>query len=494
VTPHAPKIAALRAEAAGLLSGEGRKRLMQHVARCEVCAEHLRGARRFHSVLTGGARRSLPPIEGSLVAQRAFARERLARRRATATWVGLSIAAAAAFTIAVLVQRPPGTELSAPESSVEAPAPGASRLPTAGAPLVVTVTALSGEVRMNDSKGGERRVEMDSELAEGVGLRTGPFGRVDLALGRVSGVRVGAETRVTLARMRDELVTLELEAGELANAVAPRAEAQTYEIEAGGFTVRVRGTRFAVRLQVPDAIEVQVDEGSVEVLGPDGKSQGLLKAPASWRSATAAERSPASAPVAIPVPLVSDSAVLVLPKLDSVVYWEIGGRLESAAGELQMRVPRGDAELTAQLAGGGRHTIPISIDAVGRRVNPEDLKIRRDTSDALSDGAAPPPMASNASEVIRLGRPALQRCYERSLKNETGGALSMRLSIALDSRGKVRSVQAHPVPKAGAAEAPALPVALDRCIRSTVSSWRFPPTGDEGAVIDAPLRFQLRAP
>jgi ferric-dicitrate binding protein FerR (iron transport regulator) len=488
VTPHAPKIAALRAEAAGLLSGDGRKRLLQHVASCAVCAEHLRGARRFHALVSAGAAPSIPPIEGNMAAQRAFARERLARRRATATWVGLSIAAAAAFTIALLVQRPPWAEESEQQSAVPVLVPQATRVPPAGEPLAIAITALSGDVRVQDAKGGERRVAMETPLAEGVALRTGPSARIDLALGRVAGVRLGAETRIELARVRDELVTLRLEAGELSNAVAPRTEAQTYEIEAAGFTVRVRGTLFAVRA-LADGVEVQCDEGSVEVLGADGVSRGVLRAPAAWRSTGAASQRQ----VALPNPLVADGAVLVLPKLDSVLGWELGGRVEAAAGELQMRVPRGEAQLTAQLTGGGRHTIPIVIDAVGRRVNPEELKLARDTEEA-SEGALLPPMAGDASEVIRLGRPALQRCYERSLKNETGGALSMRLSIAIDPRGKVRSVQAKPVAKAGVAEAPSLPRALDGCIRSAVLGWRFPPPGAQGALLEAPLRFQLRTP
>jgi hypothetical protein len=89
--------------------------------------------------------------------------------------------------------------------------------------------------------------------------------------------------------------------------------------------------------------------------------------------------------------------------------------------------------------------------------------------------------------VILAGRPALQRCYERSLKNESSGSHALRLSISIDPRGRVRRVE--PASQKPGVE---LPAELAQCIRTAVQSWHFPAPGGEGITLEAPLRLQLR--
>jgi hypothetical protein len=192
-------------------------------------------------------------------------------------------------------------------------------------------------------------------------------------------------------------------------------------------------------------------------------------------------------------PHVSASAWVSLPSPASVpglTGWELGGQAHSAA-DLQMRVPAGQLELTALLSRDRREIVRVTVDPLGTRVAPGDLAFARPREPAeslLPGGEAPGSVVGDASAVIRAGTPALQRCYERSLKNESNGSLSLRLAVVLDARGRVREVESS-VAEGSTAK---LPRALAQCIRTTVSGFRFAPPGDDGARIEAPLRFQLR--
>jgi hypothetical protein len=479
---HAPKVAALRAEAAGLLSGEGRARLLRHVESCEVCAEHLRGARRFHALVSRAT--GVPSFDSDTSARRAVMRNRLAQRRTRIQWGGVVVAAG--VLLAVMLATRHNDELNARKApAVGAPAREAAPVVESKL-LAISITALRGDVRMIEPAHRERPLAMEDSVGEHSALRTGASASVDLALGDEASVHLAADSEVALDAVRSDRVALRLTRGELSSSVAKRSPQQSYEVIAAGHRVAVRGTLFAVRASAEHGVSVQCDEGSVEVLGPDGKTT-LLTAPASWNERTGAASGPTPKLEAPKPYAVKGGAVLTLPSLPGIASWEIGGQAQPASDLLKMRVPPGALDLVALLGDGRREVVQIQVDGVGAQVAPADLPFLKAPEAPI---ATPTPGAESdidASSVILTGRPALQRCYERSLKNESSGSQALRLSISIDPRGRVRKVEPASQ-KAGET----LPPELAQCIRTAVLAWRFPAPGGDGLQLEAPLRFQLR--
>jgi hypothetical protein len=122
----------------------------------------------------------------------------------------------------------------------------------------------------------------------------------------------------------------------------------------------------------------------------------------------------------------------------------------------------------------------LQLDPLGTRFDPAALQLE------LRPTPVPPTPADagTASEVIHRGSAQLQRCYERSLKNEAEGGLTLELEIGLDAQGHVRVVRPH-------AEGE-LPAGFERCLQRAVKSWAFPAPGLGGATIKVPLKFRLR--
>lgn len=488
--PHTPKVAALRAEAAGLLSGAGRARLLKHVETCEVCAEHLRGARRFHALVSRATGQPVVDEAGSV--QRALVRNRLAQRRSRMQWGGVAAAAGVALAV-FLASRAgrEGAELAAPEAPAASPAPASAPEPAPSEPLVIAVTALRGTVHLVEPARPDRIVSIDDTLGEHSALRVADGAAIDLELGAVARVHLAERSELALEAARSARVALRLIRGEVSSAVVKRAAHESYEILAAGHRIAVRGTVFAVRAGGPSGVAVRCDEGSVEVIGPDGKST-LLTAPATWNERVIG---PAGAEPEPPLELerpyaAQGGAVLTLPVLAGVEAWEVQGQAVPATAGLRMRVPPGRLDLVAVLAGGKRQPVALDIDALGAEVTPADLPFLKTPAPSRPAGpepAAPGAQGPDPAEVIQAGRPALQRCYERSLKNESSGSHALRLSISIDPRGRVRKVE----PSAQQAGTP-LPAELDQCIRAAVSTWRFAAPGGDGVTLEAPLRFSLR--
>lgn len=482
---HAPKIAALRAEAAGLLSGEGRARLLRHVATCEVCAEHLQGARRFHALVSRAT--GVPSYDGDRSVQRAVMRNRLAQRRARIQWGGVLVAAGVLLAVLLATRhneglaartRPPSV---APQKPAVVPAPESTV-------LAVAVTALRGEVFVIEPAQPERVLAMEDRVTEHSVLRAGARAAADLALGGEAAVHLAADSELALDAVRSDHIALRLMRGELSNTVHKRTAQQSYEVIASGHRVLVRGTLFAVRAGGDSGVAVQCDEGAVEVIAPDGTST-LLKAPASWHErvgGNAAATAPAKLEITTPYAM-TGGAVLTLPVAPGITGWEVGGVAQPAGDQLRMRVPPGALDLVALLGGGRREVVHVQVDGIGAQVDPKDLAFLK----APEPPAAVPALAEatdiDASKVILEGRPALQRCYERSLKTESSGSQALRLSISIDPRGRVRKVE-----PASQKPGETLPPELAACIRLAVMGWHFPAPGGDGLQLEAPLRFQLR--
>ncbi len=80
----------------------------------------------------------------------------------------------------------------------------------------------------------------------------------------------------------------------------------------------------------------------------------------------------------------------------------------------------------------------------------------------------PRPTSAAFSQVIKHGRPDLQRCYQRALRQDPNlGTAKVTVSINVGTTGKVTNVSV----------APPLPTgALESCLKSAVSRWEFPPS------------------
>ena len=465
------------------MSGDGRARLLKHVEACEVCAEHLRGARRFQAIVSRAT--GEPAVDESGAVQRVMVRNRLAQRRSRVQWGGIAVAAGVLLAVVLALQHN-AEQRAALTKAPQAPAEKKPAVePAPSELLAVTVTALRGQVQLIEPASPERLLSIDEAIHEHSVLQPAEHASVDLALGEVSSVHVGANSEVALDAIRSDRVALRLMRGEISNAVAKRAAGQSYEVLAAGHRVAVHGTLFAVRTGGPTGLAVRCDEGVVEIVAPDGKSV-LLKAPASWNERIGAADAPVPPPLEITKPYaVQAGAVLSLPVLSGIEGWELGGQVYASDSGLKMRVPPGALELTALLGGGRREAVRVEVDAVGGQVTPKDLQFLKGPDEPTAPPA--PETDIDASKVILEGKPALQRCYERSLKNESSGSQALRLSISIDPRGKVRKVE-----PAAQGEGAALPPELAQCIRTTVLGWHFPAPGGDGLTLEAPLRFQLR--
>ena len=89
----------------------------------------------------------------------------------------------------------------------------------------------------------------------------------------------------------------------------------------------------------------------------------------------------------------------------------------------------------------------------------------------------PRPTGAAFSRVIKHGRPDLQRCYQRALRQDpTLGTAKVTVSIDVGTTGRVTNVSV----------APPLPTgALESCLKDTVSRWAFPPS---------PVEYETQVP
>ncbi|MCP4676603.1 MAG: tetratricopeptide repeat protein [Deltaproteobacteria bacterium] len=96
-------------------------------------------------------------------------------------------------------------------------------------------------------------------------------GRILARIGEDS-LGLEAHGRVRMIEIGSLTTRLVLERGMLACAVSSREKSGEFEIAAGRYTVRVLGTVFAVTWREEKGLQVDVSEGTVEVIGPGGGS------------------------------------------------------------------------------------------------------------------------------------------------------------------------------------------------------------------------------
>jgi ferric-dicitrate binding protein FerR (iron transport regulator) len=479
---HEPKLKALAAYHAGALGQRARVQVERHLKACGMCRTALLGLGRYEVLLESAREVSSPRLDwrrvDAALAREAAARSRETRRRGVVWPLAFAAAIAAALWLGLRPGLEHGTEQArpAPRQSPH----GEPKVPETRA-LAVRPTAWVGEVRAYDDRGEPFALTLDAVLREGFRLETGAGAELHLALEQAAAVRLAADTALSLGRAREGDVEVALQHGRLISAVRPLPDGARYAVAAAGYSIEVRGTLFSVDAS-PEELAVQVDEGAVAVLR-DGVLLAEVRAPGRW-SSDDTPRAEHGEPLRRPRS--PDAGFerwpeLVVPAWPRVVDWEVDGTRVGASGELRMRVPPGAVDVTAWLEDGQSVQTRITLDPVGARFDPAGLDWPAAPKTPTARGVLAP---DQAAVVIRAAQPELQRCYERSLRQEPGGALKARMRLRIDAQGRVRSVQLE-------AEQ-SVPALLRECVQAEARRWQFPPPGGSGITFEAPMAFRTR--
>jgi len=482
MSSHRPKTAALLAYDEKLLSEQGRGRVERHLETCRVCAEELASIRLYERISGEIRVADIPTPDWSrmeLPLRRAAKKQsRRPDGPRTAVWVAAALAAAAAALI-LLMPSGDGEVADArsisPTPELEAMAPVTER-----EPIVGQVMALRGSA--HTSRGGDREAaQVGTEILETMRVTAEGASEAHLRFYEGTGVIMGARTEIELMRLRRGQVSLSLESGEVTSRVAKLEEGDAYDVVAGPWRVTVRGTHFRVRRDAED-VEVEVEEGVVDVLDEDGALIRTIRAPGQWHSSgrTLSRR-------ALPLPRALDLRasqwpILTLHDLDPTVpEWVVDGTAFGPAGRMEMRVPTGSHRVEGRPLEGGPvfHTVDVPLGGAvveGASLAPQAPPVRQ--------GHLAPQMIA---ATVRAGMRRLQQCHERTARRGEAPSGRFALRITIGRTGNVQ--RARLLARGGSA-----PEGFEACILDEARSWSFPaPTG--GIVtFEQPLRFATRNP
>ncbi|HEX2678046.1 MAG TPA: AgmX/PglI C-terminal domain-containing protein [Polyangiales bacterium] len=402
-------------------------------------------------------------------------------RRARVLWPALAAAAVVLLGLAFALRAPSGQPREDRHASATTTRANPVQPVIDDPALQAVITALRGHGTVLAPNGSTRPLGIDSVLTEGETLLLADGSEAHVRVAQATGFAAEAGTRVTFARLRAHTLQLELASGAVTSQVRPLNPSERYEVRALGYTVAVRGTHFRVALRgSASQLTAAVSEGHVVVTNAAGEVVSDLRAPASFEVGRG--RSDSAAVPLVPRVGLPDRAKwpsLVLPAWNDALAFTIDGTRLPAGAELAMRVPAGDVTLRAELAGGRQRELVLQVPEGGLHVESSVLqRLTRTDSDRPSADLDPADIRS----VITSGLPALQRCYELSLKQrpDIGGRFTLRISV--DPSGQARRVTPQ-------GDEGAVPEALLQCIRSAALRWHFPAPGGSGATFDAPIRL-----
>ncbi len=494
MSKHQPKLRALEALQQQRLSAPGEARLQRHLDGCPTCREAARG-QRITMHLIEQVRATDPELDFAKI-QAGLARSARERRRRLLGLSLLAPAAAAAVTLWFALDTDTADYSDAvPPSAAPTPVPAPSAGPAES--FAASVTALAGPATLYPSQRRAEPLRVDSALQEGDRLVLGDESVAHLRLDRASGCIAGPGTELTIARARRDETEVTLHRGRLTSEVEPRGATGHFRIQAGGYTVAVRGTHFEVT-KTGDKLDVMVAEGRVIVADDTGAQLADLRARDHFAIDAAfgmrlATRDPSHPSLELEHPrgLGIDLASWPLLTLQDVAALErfgvtslsLDGTRFPIPGELAMRVPRGDVTLIVERLTVAPQNIVLHVPAEGLSLAADALRrlLKLHKPDATP---APEIDFQPVLAVVRAGTASLQRCYERALKQrpELDGRLTIRLSI--DGNGRVTQAQPR-------SQTATLPADLVECMRNVAGQWSFPDAGAPLA-FDVPLRLQPR--
>lgn len=470
---HEPKWRALIAYDAEALSEAGEARLMSHVHTCDACTEALAQIRAFEHVAAEVRATPLEVnFEGMDLALRSEARRQSQRLRAVqepgsggARVAGAMLAVAAAVALAIVVTRDRG-EPHVEITEIPGTAVATNEAPAESPRLSGVVVAVAGEVHR-----GPSAVTLGDAVGEGDTLEVEGHGTLHVRLADGTGFALGDDTGLRIERGREDGVALRLIAGRVSNQVLTGT---AYDVNAGEYTVRVRGTHFDVRHD-EGSTSVDLEEGTVEIL-EDGVHLDTLHAPAHWsdREDGESERDPVRT-----VRVYGEGlATLTLPTMPDLIHWEVSGITLPAERGAALLAPTGPLTIEGFDAEGVRFTAHLELLPEGGALTETDLSSVRIHRGGVLD-------PEEIAAVVRPSHRSLQRCYERELRRndpELQGQYTLR--VAITPSGAVRSVRV--------VTSDDLPPPMRSCFEREALGWTFPAPRGGSLTFDLPLSLSAR--
>jgi|GEM_PF-1506328 len=488
-TTHSPKQMALEAYAAHRLSAPGSRRLERHMHACAACQRTLEAMQTYAELRAEAQHEVVPELSWERLeraldqraepdttpgpaapAQRAEKLRGNTGKLVALAWPVLALAATFVFGYLARSERtqPELTARSAPAVS----APIALEAESQG-----WITLVAGQVEL-EIDGARSPAQPGQVVHERARIFTGRDAEAHVALSDGSGLIVSAEAELSLGRLREHSVALELRAGEVFQRVHKLGAEERYEVSFGPYLARVRGTRFQVRHG--ESASVAVSEGRVEVF-EGARRVADLSAGQSWSSRPDVPAAPArDRQVHAAEPASASWPTLALPPVSNVASFRIDGAPVSATGGLSMRVPAGDVTLSYEDRRGHERTLALQVAPEGSQL--EEAQIRALIA-AQNDprGHLDP---EQIAPVVRAGLDALRRCYERGLKRDPGLIGKLVLSIRVAPDGHVARAEL------GEGGGPRLPLDVEGCLQGEARRWLFPkPTGGS-VMFEVPLNLK----
>lgn len=489
---HEPKLAALEALRSDRLSPAGRARIERHLERCETCRKALAAMELYDQALSDVRASAPPPIAWGKM-ERALEREARAviareRRWERTRWYAL-LAAAAAVAVIWAGPRMAGAPGAAPtvrplESTTSPVSPVASVVSVA-APIVATVTLVSGRVVERRAE-VERGLGVGDVLDEGAVIATDTRSEAHLALGAGgSGMIVHSASAAVLAQMREDEIAIELVGGRLSTVVVSAGFERDarFVVLAAEHRLEARAVRLEVALDPEDArfITLAVAEGEVAVHGPDGSVE-LVRAPGSWTNRPPSSSAFSEVAVARPHGLGEEAGNWPVLRIEhpDIVEWEVAGVHAEGAGALAMRVEPGEVPVVGFDAQGRAFRTLAIVGSEGLTIGPSELQPE---PPRLREGTYTDEDIREVQRRLRAQEPQLERCYARELRlrESVGGRLVLRLRVGLDG-----SVLATRFVGGEISDT------LQRCVQTVADHWTLPPPRGGPVQIDVPLSFQAR--
>ncbi|MCS6856503.1 MAG: hypothetical protein NZM37_02215 [Sandaracinaceae bacterium] len=217
-------------------------------------------------------------------------------------------------------------------------------------------------------------------------------------------------------------------------------------------------------------------EGQVLLVNPQGEHL-TLKAGEKWPpSSHSASARTTFAPV--------EGAPLEI-SFPRAVQFEVADFRLQGGPNLALQLSPGPIEIRVRDELGHIYQAKRHLDAKGLVLEPSALE----PLPPRVQGFLPPEVLT---PIVRAGRPALQRCYERILRSHAELlGLTIHLAIMLDSQGTVRTVRLESEEKMSEPKEKAALSELEACIRQEALTWRFPPPGGPMG-FEIPLRFSAQ--
>jgi len=479
------------------LDGAARSSLEQHIAECPEC-------RAFHATVRAGKaalaeleRQPAPDVNWQKIdAELSKKLEARAEERkglhAPLLWGAIAATAAAAFLVTWGIVSEPGgrSRGGSPEpdptglaKTVEVTPPSSEHHPAPSGPVLAFVTFVAGEAETARGEAAWRPLGLETELDEGVRLRTAEEGTAGIQVGaNGAGCRLEPGTEVSLVRFEDATLRLELASGR----VTCRSGAEVHPIVVSVVDVvasaRDSSAVYAIEREGPQVLVVELAEGTLSVRLPGGSEEELSgpvrleltggDEPTTERGALGEAATRDLADPALGLLPRRTIASLHLPAVDGVERVTVDGA-EYGPLPLHLRRRPGTAHVLIYPTDGAEpiaHDVAVALGPTRVETGVLLASLPSMRTPPTERRVAPRFGTLDEGQVRRLrsivGR-NVRSCYERTLKRypNTWGRIHVRFTVSTTGEAKgvrVTSVAGgHP--------------SVNTCVESTLGAAGFPP-------------------